>query len=156
MFCLTTTAPEQTERAGELLGDLARPGDYVSLIGDLGAGKTCFVRGVARGAGVPPGIPITSPTFTLLNIHHGRLPLYHFDLYRLGGDADVEELGFGDFFAGDGLCLVEWAERLADELPVERLEIRFEHLDESERRLEFRAFGERYERLLQEISSVCR
>src|SRR5512138_2964769 len=113
MLCVITTAPEETERLGALLGSLARPGDYVSLIGDLGAGKTCFARGVARGVGVDPEVPITSPTFTLMNIHQGRIPLYHFDLYRLAGDGDVDELGFGEYFSGDGLSLVEWAERLA-------------------------------------------
>ncbi len=156
MFCVTTNAPEETERLGELLGSLAKPGDYVSLIGDLGAGKTCFARGVARGVGVDPGVPITSPTFTLLNIHQGRIPLYHFDLYRLAGDGDVDELGFGEYFSGDGLSLVEWAERLAAELPDERLEVLFSHLDDSIRRLEFRAVGARYDRLLEELTAASR
>lgn len=156
MFCVTAKAPEETERLGELLGSLARPGDYVSLIGGLGAGKTCFARGVARGVGVDPGVPITSPTFTLLNIHQGRIPFYHFDLYRLAGDGDVDELGFGEYFSGDGLCLVEWAERLAAELPDERLEVHFSHLDDSIRRLEFRAFGARYDRLLEELTAASR
>ncbi len=156
MFCATTTAPDETERLGALLGTLAGPGDYVSLIGDLGAGKTCFARGVARGVGVDPRVPITSPTFTLLNIHQGRIPLYHFDLYRLAGDADVDELGFGDYFSGDGLSLVEWAERLADELPGERLEVLFSHQDDTTRRLEFRAVGTRYERLLDQLEQACR
>ena len=156
MFTVTTNAPEETERLGALLGSLARPGDFVSLTGELGAGKTGVTRGVARGVGVDPGVPITSPTFTLLNIHQGRIPLYHFDLYRLAGDADVEELGFGDYFAGDGLCLVEWAERLAAELPGERLEIVFSHLDDSIRRLEFRAVGARYDRFLEKLTVACR
>lgn len=156
MLTVTTTTPEETERVGAVLGALARPGDYVSLIGDLGAGKTCFARGVARGLGVDAAIPVTSPTFTLLNIHLGRIPLYHFDLYRLAGDADVEELGFGDYFAGDGLSLVEWAERLTAELPDERLEIVFDHQDDSIRRLEFHAVGARYVRLLEELAAAGR
>ena len=80
MFSVISNSPEETERAGEMLGSLARPGDFVSLIGDLGAGKTCFAHGVARGVGVDPTTPVTSPTFTLLNIHQGRIPLYHFEL----------------------------------------------------------------------------
>ena len=154
MFCATSTIPEETERAGELLGSLARSGDFVSLIGDLGAGKTCFARGVARGVGVDPTIPVTSPTFTLLNIYQGRIPLYHFDLYRLAGDSDLEDLGFVDYFEGDGLCLVEWAERLDADLPAERLEILFCHGEESVRRLEFRAFGVRHLLLLEEMTAA--
>ena len=152
MFSVTSTTPEETEQAGELLGSLARPGDFVSLIGDLGAGKTCFSRGVARGVGVDPTMPVTSPTFTLLNIYQGRIPLYHFDLYRLTGDGDLEGLGFPDYFDGDGLCLVEWAGRLDAELPSERLEIVFHHEDESIRRLEFSAFGVRHLQLLEEMN----
>lgn len=154
MFCVISNSPEETERAGELLGSLARPGDFVSLIGDLGAGKTCFARGVARGVGVDPTTPVTSPTFTLLNIHQGRIPLYHFDLYRLTGDGDLQDLGFADYFDGDGLCLVEWAERLQAELPFERLEIVFRHEDESIRQLEFSAFGVRHLRILEELTAA--
>lgn len=155
MFSVTSTTPEETERAGEQLGSLARPGDFVSLVGDLGAGKTCFSRGVARGVGVDPTTPVTSPTFTLLNIYQGRIPLYHFDLYRLTGDGDVTDLGFVDYFDGDGLCLVEWAERLDAELPPERLEIVFRHADESIRQLEFRASGVRHHQLLEEMMAAC-
>lgn len=151
MFSVTSTTPEETVRAGELLGSLARPGDFVSLIGDLGAGKTCFSRGVARGVGVDPTIPVTSPTFTLLNIYQGIIPFYHFDLYRLTGGGDLADLGFIDYFEGDGLCVVEWAERLETELPPERLEIVFRHTDESIRQLEFSAFGVRHYQLLEEM-----
>ncbi len=154
MLSVTSNSPEETELAGELLGSLARPGDFVSLIGDLGAGKTCFSRGVARGVEVDPTTPVTSPTFTLLNIYQGRIPLYHFDLYRLTGDGDLADLGFPDYFDGDGLCLVEWAERLVTELPLERLEIVFRHEDESMRRLEFSAFGVRHLRLLDEMMAA--
>ena len=87
-------------------------GDFIALSGELGSGKTRFVRGVAEGLTVDPATQITSPTYSLLHIYTGRLPLYHFDLYRLAGDADVAELGFAEFFFGDGVSLVEWADRL--------------------------------------------
>lgn len=135
MVRIDSCTPEETERIGALLGSLLTPGDFVALQGELGAGKTRFARGVATGLGVAPEIPVTSPTYTLMNIYSGRLPLYHFDLYRLSGDAEVVDLGFVDYFLGDGVSLVEWSERLNDELPRERLEIAFTYLGETMRRM---------------------
>lgn len=88
----------------------------VLLSGELGAGKTCFAGGVAEGLQVPPESPVTSPSYTLLNVHHGRLPLYHFDLYRLSAITDLEDLGYDEVAEGDGLTLVEWSDRL--EVPL--------------------------------------
>lgn len=82
------------------------------LDGALGVGKTCFAQGVARGLGVPPGVPVTSPSYSLMNIHEGRIPLYHFDLYRLNRIDDLGDLGYDEYAEGDGLTLVEWAGRL--------------------------------------------
>lgn len=140
---IITHGPEETVALGRSLGKLVRPGDFVALTGDLGAGKTQFVRGVAEGVGVDPSVPITSPTFTLMNAYEGRIPLYHFDLYRLAGDADVAELGFAEYFHGEGVCVVEWAERLLREIPSDRLVIAFSHEDELSRRLEFSPLGRR-------------
>lgn len=123
---------------GERLGRLLMPGSFIALTGELGSGKTQFVRGVATGLGIDGTVPVTSPTFTLLNEYRqGRLTLYHFDLYRLSGGDDAAELGFDEYFHGSGVCLVEWAERLGADLPAERIDILFEYSGETERRIVF-------------------
>jgi tRNA threonylcarbamoyladenosine biosynthesis protein TsaE len=127
-----------------------RSGDFIALSGDLGAGNTCFVRGVAVGLAVNPAT-VTSPTYALLHSYSGRLPLHHFDLYRLAGDDDVTELGFDEYFYGNGVCLVEWADRLTGEFPLECLAVTFSHLGGDARRLEFAASGGRYEELVKNL-----
>ncbi len=154
MVMLDSGSPEETERIGALLGELLQPGDFIALRGELGAGKTRFARGVATGLGVDPAVPVTSPTYTLLNIYGGRLTLYHFDLYRLSGDEEVVELGFADYFHGDGVSLVEWPERLCEELPRERLEIHFSYLDETVRRVALVPTSERFKNVVDELLSV--
>ena len=148
---VTARSAAETELLGECLGRVLDPGDVVALAGDLGAGKTRFAQGVARGLEVDSAQPVTSPTFTLLNIYPGRVPLYHFDLYRLAGDDDVAELGFGDYFHGDGVCLVEWAERLVTELPAAYLAITFAHAGEERRTLTFEPCGERFTEILAKL-----
>ncbi|MDI6870153.1 MAG: tRNA (adenosine(37)-N6)-threonylcarbamoyltransferase complex ATPase subunit type 1 TsaE [Bacillota bacterium] len=106
MWEVTAGDAAGTERLGELLGGLVRPGDVILLSGDLGAGKTTFTRGLARGAGVAE--PVTSPTFTLLHEYAGRLPVYHFDLYRWPPGEDPAELGLPEYLYGDGVTVVEW------------------------------------------------
>ncbi len=144
MPSVTTRSAAETAALGRRLGELLQPGDFVALTGELGAGKTQFARGVAVGLAVDPAQPVTSPTYTLMNVYHGRCPLYHFDLYRLSGDDDAAELGFAEYFHGDGVCLVEWAERLSVEMPAERLLVCFNHTGDNRRRLDFEAFGPRY------------
>lgn len=137
----------QTQRLGARLGELARAGDLFCLEGELGSGKTCFVQGLGRGLGIAE--TIHSPTFILANEHRGgRLRLYHLDLYRVRS-AD-EALGFGldDYLSGDGVCVIEWAEKIRDALPAERLWIALRHLGESKRGLLIEARGARYEELL--------
>jgi len=130
------------------LGRLLRPGDFVALTGELGSGKTRFVQGVAVALEVDPAEPVTSPTYAILHIHGGRIPLYHFDLYRLAGDGDVAQLGVEEYFYGDGVSMVEWAERLCGEMPEENLSVFFTHSGTDERRIDFTAAGGRYEELL--------
>ncbi len=154
MALFDSATPLETERIGALIGALLMPGDFVALRGELGAGKTRIARGVATGLGVDPDIPVTSPTYTLLNIYRGRVPLYHFDLYRLSGDADVVDLGFADYFHGDGVSLVEWPERLHDELPGERLEVVFSYLGETQRLIEVKPTSARFEKVVDELVRV--
>lgn len=133
-----TTGPEETRELGCCFGKIAVAGLIVLLAGDLGAGKTCFAQGVAKGLGVPGDSPVTSPTYTLLNIHQGRLPLYHFDLYRLSQVDDLADLGYDEFAEGGGITLVEWADRMNDALSAS-LSVSIEHLDEDRRQFRFTA-----------------
>ncbi len=121
---IKTHNPEETEAVGEKLAGDLRSGDVVGLYGGLGAGKTCLVRGLARG--LESSGPVSSPTFTLLNEYPGRLPLYHFDLYRIATPVEVEDLGFEEYIAGPGVCVVEWAEKAGILLPTGHWKIKFE------------------------------
>lgn len=146
-------SPEATERFAVRLARLLQPGDFLSLHGELGAGKTRFAAGIAKGVGVDPSLPVTSPTYTILNIYQGRIPFYHFDLYRLAGDDDIADLGFQEYFYGNGVCLVEWPERMTAELPSERLDISLAYIGEQVRNIELTATSARYERLLEMFSA---
>lgn len=122
-FCrYRSHGPAATARIGEALGSLLKPGDVVVLAGDLGAGKTCLTGGVARALGDPGAV--TSPTFAIMAVHEeGRIPLYHFDLYRLEDAAQLEDTGLYDTLGGDGACLIEWGDLFIDELGDERLDV---------------------------------
>jgi tRNA threonylcarbamoyladenosine biosynthesis protein TsaE len=138
-----------TEAFGRRLATLLFPGAVVALVGPLGAGKTHLVRAVAEGLGVVDSRVVTSPTFVLIQEYAARLPIYHFDAYRLHGDAEFAELGAHEYFAGDGVCLVEWADRVAGCLPVEYVRATLEVTGETSRRLTLEAVGERYRALVQ-------
>ena len=115
--------PMETRRFGARLGKLCRAGDVIQLEGGLGAGKTCFVQGLARGLGVPAKTRITSPTFNIVLEYRGRLALVHIDLYRLGDEQELHEIGFDHYAYGSGVCAVEWMERFPSLAPVDRLAI---------------------------------
>ena len=111
-----TEKPDETYELGRLLGRLSCPGQVYTLIGDLGVGKTVFTQGFASGLGISG--PVNSPTFTVLQIYEeGRLPFYHFDVYRITDVEEMDEIGYEDCFYGDGVCLVEWADRIGEILP---------------------------------------
>ena len=132
---------DDTRRAGALLGGLARPNDVIGLIGGLGAGKTAFAQGMARGLGVEGHVP--SPTFNLLLVHPGAHTFYHFDLYRLERPDELEEIDLRETVETGGVTAIEWADRFPGEMPADRLEITFEVLDEEGRRLRPRGIGAR-------------
>lgn len=120
-----TWSETETFELGRRLGGQAKAGDVYMLIGDLGAGKTAFTKGVAAGLGITE--PVNSPTFTIVQIYEGgRLPFYHFDVYRIGDAAEMEEVGYEDYFYGGGVCLVEWADLIAELLPKQSVRIRIE------------------------------
>jgi tRNA threonylcarbamoyladenosine biosynthesis protein TsaE len=124
---------------GARLGAVLRGGELVLLEGDLGAGKTAFTQGIAAGLQVPQ--VVSSPTFTLLKEYIGRLPLYHFDLYRLDDPLEIVDLGFEEYFSGAGVCVVEWANKADALWPAEHLRVRFAVLGETTRELVCSAVG---------------
>lgn len=138
-----TESPEDTQALAEQLGRLLQPGDVVALVGELGSGKTLFSQGLARGLGVPKNFYITSPTFAIINEYPGRVPFYHLDLYRVSNRAELTELGLEEILYGLGAVAIEWAERLGQELPVERLEVQLKFVGEEERDITFLAFGDK-------------
>lgn len=119
---VTVHSPRQTERLGERLGRIVEPGAVITLDGDLGAGKTTFVRGLARGMGLAEEV-VTSPTFTLIHEYEGDVPLYHCDAYRLDVPEEFFGLGIEEYLSGDGVCVIEWGSKVESELPPERLQI---------------------------------
>jgi tRNA threonylcarbamoyladenosine biosynthesis protein TsaE len=134
MLTVTNSAAE-TRALGEQLARRLQPGDTVILEGELGAGKSELARGIARGLGVTE--TVTSPSFTILNVYEsGRCPLYHFDWYRLENEEELYELGMDEYLGGDGVAVVEWAERCPDAVPEKRIRIRLEVTGEETRRIE--------------------
>jgi tRNA threonylcarbamoyladenosine biosynthesis protein TsaE len=133
-----TRSAAETRALGRDLAARLTPGEVVALVGDLGSGKTCLAQGICEGLGVPD--PVTSPTFILINEYQGRIgtravPVYHLDLYRLADAGELEDLGAEEYLYGNGICLVEWAERAAALLPAQRWEIRLEQAGAEERRI---------------------
>ena len=150
MFSVITSSTEQTEDLGRIVGSLLEAGDLVCLYGDLGAGKTHFSFGIARGLEVREQY-ITSPTFTFVNEYEGRIPFYHIDLYRLQEPSQLESIGFEEYIDSDGATVIEWAERAEDELPSEALNIYLSPVSETGREIGFLAEGARYEKLLKDV-----
>jgi tRNA threonylcarbamoyladenosine biosynthesis protein TsaE len=118
---VVTENAEETKALGERLSHRLSPGDLVAMFGDLGSGKTTLVQGICRGLGVS-GV-VNSPSFTIVNEYRGRVPVYHLDCYRLAGVEDLLGLGYEEYFFGDGVCLIEWAEKAGDLLPGRRIDV---------------------------------
>ena len=120
-----TFSPEETFSFGKWIGENALPGQIYTLVGDLGVGKTVFTQGVAAGLGITE--PVNSPTFTIIQEYEtGRMPFYHFDVYRIGDIEEMEEIGYDDYFYGNGICLIEWANLIEEILPEHIIEITIE------------------------------
>lgn len=149
-FSFESGSPEETQRFGEVIGQLARAGDVFLLTGPLGAGKTCLTQGIAQGLGVEGYV--RSPTFVLMMRHEGRLTLYHLDLYRVGDAAEAWDLGLDEQLFGGGVCVIEWAERAAEVFPAECLWLEFDHGPEDDRRtITVRPGPARYDALVGEL-----
>ncbi|WP_163528489.1 tRNA (adenosine(37)-N6)-threonylcarbamoyltransferase complex ATPase subunit type 1 TsaE [Halobacillus ihumii] len=143
----TTDSEGETLLFSEELAEHLAPGDVLTLEGDLGAGKTTFTKGLAKGLGVTR--TVNSPTFTIIKEYMGRLPLYHMDVYRLE-DSD-EDLGFEEFFEGDGVTVVEWSQFIKEYLPDERLDITIEYLSETKRRIKLQPYSNHFEEICKEF-----
>jgi tRNA threonylcarbamoyladenosine biosynthesis protein TsaE len=141
-----TLSPAATQALAAALAAVARPGDLISLVGDLGAGKTQFAKGFGAGLGVTE--TIVSPSFVLMAEYRGRLPLFHIDLYRLSGAAEALAGGLVDERQGEGVTLIEWAERLADAMPAGRLDVLIDGTGDDPRRIALRAGSDDYRRYL--------
>ena len=143
-----------TDHFGRCLGEFLFPGAVVALVGPLGAGKTHLVRAIAEGLEVPDSRIVTSPTFVLIQEYQGRLPIYHFDAYRLPSPSAFEDLGAQELFESNGVCLVEWADRVAASLPAEHLRISLAVVTETSRQALLEAFGKGYEALIGRLGEV--
>ncbi len=149
---LISRSPEETRELGAQLASLVQPGDVLALSGDLGTGKTTLIQGLARGLGITQ--PVTSPTFILINEYRSSPPLYHVDCYRLeDAPAEAQAIGLEELLSGDGVCVIEWADRLRELLPAERLEIRFRWVDARVRHIEIRGYGARYGALVRALQA---
>jgi tRNA threonylcarbamoyladenosine biosynthesis protein TsaE len=142
---LRTGCAEETREVGRILGRDLVPGDLLAFTGDLGSGKTSLIQGISRGVQVPDASCVRSPTFVVLNIYEGRYPLYHLDLYRIDAAEELEEIGYREFFFGEGITVIEWAERVRELLPEDRLMIGMKFLDESRREIVLEPRGSRFD-----------
>ena len=146
---LISQSPEQTQKLGARIGELALPGDIFLLVGKLGTGKTCLTQGIARGLDIREYV--MSPSFVIIRELDGRLPLYHIDLYRLDHIEEIEELGLDDYLYGNGVCVVEWAEKGLTALPEEHLLIQIDYLSDTERSFCLKPSGQRYRKLATQL-----
>jgi len=152
-WTVTSNSSRKTMSLGRNLASWVQSGDIIGLVGELGAGKTCFVRGFCIGIEVGKDAWVRSPTFTLINEYQGRLPVYHIDLYRVGKQEDLEALNLREYLYDDGVSLIEWFEYLPAAELDEYLELRIAHGGGSKRELTFVAHGERYEKILEKLKS---
>ncbi len=145
-------SPDQTQAVGRVLGKHAGPGDVYPLVGELGAGKTCLTQGILWGLGGDEYA--RSPTFVLMSQYQARLTLYHIDLYRLDTVAEVADLGLDEYLFGNGVCVVEWAEKTPGICPPEHMAIRIDRIDESTRRLTLTATGKRFAKTIHAVRAA--
>lgn len=142
---------DETTRFGERLGTLLSPGDVIALTGELGAGKTTLVKGIVRGLDVTDMRAVKSPTFALVHEYEGRMPVYHFDAYRLEDAREMLDIGSDEMIYGNGVAIVEWADKVVGCLPKEYLKITLTAVSENERSIEIRSYGSRYDKIINNL-----
>jgi tRNA threonylcarbamoyladenosine biosynthesis protein TsaE len=151
---LVSDSTEQTQKLGHQLGELAQAGDIFLLTGNLGSGKTCLTQGIARGLEVKSNV--ISPSFVLVREHYGRIPLYHIDLYRLDNTGEIVNLGLEQYLEGDGLCVIEWAEKGISVFPAEHLLISLKYISETKRNIVIQGKHGRYTGLVEKLQRKLR
>ena len=139
---IVTSCTEETLRFGTFLGRQLTSGDVVALNGDLGSGKTCLTQGIAKGLDVPQGFYVTSPSFALVNEYPGRIRLFHLDFYRMGDISELDDIGFDEILAVEGIVVIEWADKFPSALPSERLDISLTIMNEQTRELSLKGHGQ--------------
>ena len=153
---ITSDSPGETEALGACIGSLLQSGSFLALQGDLGGGKTCLTRGVVTSLAPQSAHLVASPTYAIMNCYPGSTPVYHFDFYRLAGDNDIDELGFEEYFYGDGVCVAEWSERLAQLLPEDVLTLLFEYAGDDRRLITITSSGQKSEYILEQLTEKLR
>lgn len=147
---IISKGPGETVRFGERLAKLVKGGDIICFFGDLGSGKTTLIKGVARGLKIRD-TQVNSPTFVLMNVYQGRLPLFHFDLYRLDDMEGISSIGYDEFLYDDGVAVIEWADRLGELMPEEYLRVELKHKDKDERTIALSSKGARYQKIIEAL-----
>jgi len=149
---LISHSPQETQKIGVRIGELALTGDVFLLVGELGTGKTCLTQGIAWGLNIKDYA--LSPSFVIMRELYGRLPLYHIDLFRLDHIEEIEDLGLDDYLYGNGVCVIEWAEKGLQLLPPEHLLIEIGYLDDTKRSFSLKPSGKRYQELLTQLKPL--
>jgi len=152
-FTVISTSPAETRRLGVWVGRHLKPGDAVCLKGEMGTGKTLFARGIAEGLGVAQGRGVRSPTFSLVHEYRGRHPIYHLDLYRLRDEDELEGIGWAEMLYGEGVAVIEAAEKMKQTLPKERLDVALGREGLRRRRLVLDGYGRRYQSLVRTLAT---
>jgi len=147
-----TKNTDETIKLGEKVAKFLKPGDVLCLSGDLGSGKTTFVKGIAKGMNISKD-KVHSPTFVLMNLYEGKIPLCHFDLYRVDPKNEINTVGYDEFLYGQGISVIEWAEKFGNFLPEEYLKVEFKHSSENVRRITFLGIGKRYKEVIKKLKN---
>ena len=148
---LQTKSTAETIQIGKNIGGLLLPGDVVALVGELGAGKTQFIKGLAAGVGIRKSTYVSSPSFTLINEYEGKIPFFHIDLFRLETEREAEDLGLEEYFQGIGITAIEWADKIPSLLPREMLFVHIAYTGDHTRSFEIIGKGKRYEELVNRL-----
>jgi len=152
MICIDILNQEELEACAKKIGQVVQSGDVLCMTGDLGAGKTTFTKALAKGLEVEDDV--TSPTFTLIHEYYGRIPLYHFDVYRINHVREMEDLGYEEYFYGNGVCVIEWASLIEEVLPKDRLWIEIKVTGVASRQICFTATNDYYKEMIKELLAI--
>ena len=152
-FILKTASADETINFGERLGRLLASGHVIALVGELGAGKTTLVKGIVQGLGIENRRAVKSPTFSLMHRYEGRIPIYHFDAYRLEDVQDMFDIGSDEIIYGDGVSIVEWADKVSGCLPEKYLKITLTAVSKNERNIELQSYGKCYDEIISTIAT---